>query len=132
MTGRGGARPTTTPKSYESAAPLPRNAANQATRGPRFEGMERMFGKTEDSPSVVGPRPVRRGRFSRQAARYRSPASRSKFGLLARPGGITPSSPHIELATTSALTARFNSNRVKGLGGPVDLERRDQIGANRR
>ena len=47
MTGRAAARPATTPKGYESAAPLPPNAAIQATRGPRFEGMDRMFGKEE-------------------------------------------------------------------------------------
>ena len=48
MTGRGAARPATTPQSGEFRALLPSHAANQATRGPRFEGMERMFGKAEE------------------------------------------------------------------------------------
>ncbi len=49
-----------------SAAPLPPKAANQATRGPRFEGTKRMFGKTEDPPSDGAGTRVRRDRSRRQ------------------------------------------------------------------
>ena len=47
MTGRVAAAPATTPRGRKSASPLASRTANQANRGPRFEGMERMFGEAE-------------------------------------------------------------------------------------
>ena len=91
MTGRGGARPTTTPKGRESAAPLPPNATNHATRRPRFDGMERMFGKAVDSPSDAAGLPVRRGRILRQLRRNwrhitRRSTNRGRSGPCGRTG----------------------------------------------
>ena len=62
MTGLGAAAPATTPRGQKSASPLPSRAAHQATRGPRFEGMERVFGKAEDPPSGAAGSLVRRDR----------------------------------------------------------------------
>ena len=66
MTGRGAARPATTPQSGEFRALLPSHAANQANRGPRCEGMERMFGKAEEPPSDAAGTPVTCGGTRRQ------------------------------------------------------------------
>ena len=51
MTGRGGARPATTPQGRESPLPRAARAAKWTNRRRRFDGMERIFGEAEDSPS---------------------------------------------------------------------------------
>lgn len=72
MTGPGTAAPATTPQGRKSAAPLPPTAANQSTRGPRFEGMEGMFRTAEEPPSDAAGTPVRHGRSHRQVCGFRA------------------------------------------------------------
>lgn len=66
MTGRRGTRPATTPPGHNSCALLAPHAENQAIRGPRFEAMERMFGKAEKPQSDAAGPHVRRDRSRRQ------------------------------------------------------------------
>lgn len=66
MTGRGIARPATTSEGRESSASVPSHSVNQATGGPRFEGIERMFGKAGNLSSDAAETPVRHGRSRRQ------------------------------------------------------------------
>ena len=66
MTGRGATAPATTPNGRESAPRRPPRAANHANRGPRFDGMEPMFGEAEHPPSDGAGIPVRRGSSRRQ------------------------------------------------------------------
>ena len=58
MTGRGAATSATTPQGRKSRAQPASHAANQATRAPRFEGMERMYGKAEEPPSDAAGTPA--------------------------------------------------------------------------
>ena len=45
------------------------HAAKRTNRGPRFDGMDRVFGKAEDPPSECAGIPVGCGRSRRQATR---------------------------------------------------------------
>ena len=73
QTGRGAAAPATTPRGAKSPAPLPSHAANQANRGPRFEGMERICGKAGNPPSDAARTPVRRDRSPPSGAQDSAP-----------------------------------------------------------
>ena len=64
------------PTGPQISVPLTSRDANQATRGPRFEGMERMFGKAEDPPSDAAGTPVGPGSFRSQARRTPHPITR--------------------------------------------------------
>ena len=99
MTGRGRARPATTPNGRESALRRPSQTANRTNRGLRFEGMDRRFGKATEPPSDAAGNPVRRGSSRRsdsppvdpaQAPEWR-PAENS-FTLGETPPGSTGSS----------------------------------------
>ena len=73
----------------------PSPAANQAKRRRRFEGMERILGEAEDSPSDGAGAPVRRSRSRRQNREIPSPITRRstdrvRSARCGRPGARSP------------------------------------------
>ena len=93
MTGRGGTRPATTPQGRKSCVPLASHAENQPTLGPRFEGMERTFGKAEDPPSdAAAGTPVSCGRISRASPQV-SGASWKRTAIGSSASALAPPQP---------------------------------------